>query len=143
MPYLFAMEVTDGAVIIASISAIGSLAVIVTNFLVSRSQQRATWRREDMVAKTLKIVSAQQREDSMQLQNTINEVHTLVNGKLTESLQNQARFLTHLVALRSADISRLGTDADPGAVVRRDEDIEDLNRLNRVLADREATEKEL
>lgn len=77
------------------------------------------------------------QQDTVRLEGKLDKVHHLVNGKLTESLRAQALVLIQMIDLMTTDIVRLGTEADPAAVERRDVALNELKRLHRLIEDRE------
>lgn len=161
------VDITAGAVLIATIGAasaiISPVLVATLTSRASRRRQQEDWDRQDQVAVAARSEAEAQRvsqdrlaeqaneaarlladsdrrhaEDARRLETKIDQVHALVNSKLTESMEAQVHALAQLVDLMTNDIIRLGTDADPKAVGRRDVAKHELARLQSALVDRAA-----
>jgi hypothetical protein len=157
-------DVTLVLIIVIVLSAVTSpVLVAALTGREARRRQQSDWERQDLVAvrarddaeeqrvrqnlaatqaaeATRLLVEAERRRavDTRRLEAKVDQVHILVNSKLTESMEAQAVALTRLTDLMTVDIARLGDDADPGAVDRRDAAVAELHQLRENLVDREA-----
>jgi hypothetical protein len=160
------MELTDGTVLIAVVAAASPLTMAWVTARLARNRQREDWARQDLVAERAASAAAHLRQtqdrlteqadnaakllrqsdrraqsDLARVERKVDQVHGLVNSKLTTSMEAQATVLEQLVHLMTEDIDRLGENADPLAIQRRDIALGELTRLREVLNDREvATE---